>query len=163
MIHRASLLKAPTHVHFRSNMFNNHHPAPPKSGIPSSSLTFSFDEHKSSLLTKLKIHIIDLHQLMVCTAVHSSLHSKFSVLNGVQDQGNSDSVLDDVACLLSCTRTSLHGALLQPTAGRSRSQTMGQMARLQQMYKLIAGLQTTWTLKFHGKFQKFISMFKALL
>lgn len=27
----------------------------------------------------------------------------------LQEQGNSDSVLDDVACLLSCTRTSLHG------------------------------------------------------
>lgn len=27
----------------------------------------------------------------------------------MQEQGNSDSVLDDVACLLSCTRTSLHG------------------------------------------------------
>ena len=28
-----------------------------------------------------------------------------------QEQGNSDSVLDDVACMLSCTRSSLHGAL----------------------------------------------------
>lgn len=26
-----------------------------------------------------------------------------------QEQGNSDSVLDDVACMLGCTRSSLHG------------------------------------------------------
>ncbi len=26
-----------------------------------------------------------------------------------QEQGNSDSTLDDVACLLGCTRSSLHG------------------------------------------------------
>ncbi len=26
-----------------------------------------------------------------------------------QDQGNSDTILDDVACLLGCTRSSLHG------------------------------------------------------
>ncbi len=29
----------------------------------------------------------------------------------VQEQGNSDAVLDDVACMLGCTRSSLHGAL----------------------------------------------------
>lgn len=27
----------------------------------------------------------------------------------VQDQGNSDSVLDDVACMMGCTRSSLNG------------------------------------------------------
>lgn len=32
-------------------------------------------------------------------------------LSLAQEQGNSDSVLDDVACLLSCTRTSLHGGV----------------------------------------------------
>ena len=31
----------------------------------------------------------------------------------LQDQGNSDSVLDDVACLLACTRSSLHGETVQ--------------------------------------------------
>ena len=30
-------------------------------------------------------------------------------LHAMQDQGNSDSVLDDVACMLGCTRSSLHG------------------------------------------------------
>lgn len=28
----------------------------------------------------------------------------------LQEQGNSDAVLDDVACMLGCTRSSLHGA-----------------------------------------------------
>jgi DNA topoisomerase VI subunit A len=27
----------------------------------------------------------------------------------MQEQGNSDAVLDDVACMLGCTRSSLHG------------------------------------------------------
>lgn len=31
----------------------------------------------------------------------------------MQEQSNSDSVLDDVACLLGCTRTSLHGEIAQ--------------------------------------------------
>jgi Type IIB DNA topoisomerase len=30
----------------------------------------------------------------------------------IQEQGNSDAVLDDVACMLGCTRSSLHGELM---------------------------------------------------
>ncbi len=39
-----------------------------------------------------------------CEAKQTSL-----ALCDVQEQGNSDSTLDDVACLLGCTRSSLHG------------------------------------------------------
>ncbi len=39
-----------------------------------------------------------------CKAKQTSL-----ALCDVQEQGNSDSTLDDVACLLGCTRSSLHG------------------------------------------------------
>ncbi len=28
-----------------------------------------------------------------------------------EDQGNSDAILDDLACMLGCTRSSLHGGL----------------------------------------------------
>jgi DNA topoisomerase VI subunit A len=41
---------------------------------------------------------------MSCTAKQTSL-----ALCDAQEQGNSDSTLDDVACLLGCTRSSLHG------------------------------------------------------
>ena len=39
----------------------------------------------------------------------------------MQEQGNSDSTLDDVACLLGCTRSSLHGELIDRIAHSFRA------------------------------------------
>ena len=38
-------------------------------------------------------------------------HKVLAITLLMQEQGNSDAVLDDVACMLGCTRSSLHGEL----------------------------------------------------
>lgn len=46
-----------------------------------------------------------------CVCQHGLKVSKGkAVIVHVQEQGNSDSVLDDIACMLGCTRSSLNGA-----------------------------------------------------
>jgi meiotic recombination protein SPO11 len=50
------------------------------------------------------------------------------LLRALQDQNQSDAVLDDLSCMLGCTRTSLHGAwapCLQQATLRARACVVG--------------------------------------
>ncbi len=64
-------------------------------------------------LSNRLLHILKITTTLCLDAVKRGMSSTAKqsslALCDAQEQGNSDSTLDDVACLLGCTRSSLHG------------------------------------------------------
>ena len=57
------------------------------------------------------LQVLCCGNLLLSAFPTSTSHKAIAITLLMQEQGNSDAVLDDVACMLGCTRSSLHGEL----------------------------------------------------